>query len=514
MYEMIKKILISFLTCFCSVLLRAENLDIITDLHGDEQTIENENLPQDSFDSVKNFWIVAGGVIFGGSALVAAYESDHIKQFLMRNNEEKNKFYEWVGVKKWKNRAKTMEGKYIPQEFDANQLGLIQIDDLCDEKSIKDINTKEIAKVFKSPMKRVIFEEGIKLADENISMKIETLSSVDPSNHLLDSFQIVSKAGKIDPRYLSDLFKLQDYPIDYQRGFYQYDDENAVYVIFSNRRSGGGEFGGGNVQEEVAAQEFPQKVLLDALYHDGTYHSAIHTRYHPAKATADWSVAKSGNGNPNPLIYRNMMRVFRSEDDYYGSDAFKKFGKHYEEKKNFSGFLSEIADPKPIVDLLHIAAPDISGEINVDTYVLKAKYYEKKSKEIITLLKKNKVEIHDKQFSYINLLDIFNTSVAAMTLVQKIYEDDGISYITGLLGAGAFAQDHVAAVVIQRLAAHYVGIRNLGVYDISSALEVHIENVWDEIEAELGKKEMPIKEVILLASKIMRRNADEYIDRL
>lgn len=79
------------------------------------ENFTNEDMVLNPHNATKNLWLIAGGVLFAGSAFALAYESDHIKQLLTHNEEAKSLFLDLTtGVSKRPARSDNNKAILLP----------------------------------------------------------------------------------------------------------------------------------------------------------------------------------------------------------------------------------------------------------------------------------------------------------------------------------------------------------------------------------------------------------------
>jgi hypothetical protein len=210
------------------------------------------------------------------------------------------------------------------------------------------------------------------------------------------------------PDYFLEPFVRHDIEVSATGEFYDYQPHEGredFWLDFANRVLGGGVLHHGFVQEEKMFCEIPElfNVVLENVDSGG-----LRTR-----GGGDRPLT----GSPTPICFKD---VYRSVDiqGLYGSEIFS-IGE--EELMGKMVFL----DPPQKVSIIAAAAPRLQA-----------------SKE---------------QWKSETIEDFFNTACAAMTLAREQSARQP-QFNTGQFGCGAFFNDAVAAYVLQRLAAEFVGV--------------------------------------------------------
>lgn len=193
---------------------------------------------------------------------------------------------------------------------------------------------------------------------------------------------------------------------------YTYDDYTAFWADFANLHLGGGIFGNGFVQEEIMCCEMPE--LANAAAWAATQQPKVVTRSGGSKVK---------EGSPVPLVFVGVHRVMEIDLDhpsFYGhleAVTYKQLEKKLKLKK-----------PAQEINILAIAAPLIDPPSPQEATSLDT------------------------------IEDLFNTFVAGFQLAKDVRGGSPTLINTGPIGTGAFHNNRYIVYVLQRLAAHQVGV--------------------------------------------------------
>lgn len=212
-------------------------------------------------------------------------------------------------------------------------------------------------------------------------------------------------------------------------------DVDFASADFANVFLGGGALTHGRVQEEIQALEFPEFIMLMALYPSPIkdFSSALSTR-NPNDIDRFSKRSHPGKGSPDPLKIAGLTRIKRFEG--YKNDLFTK--------------PYHILNPEPNITLVAAAAPHIDSS---------------------------------KKFDFEVLLDTFNTIYAEMQL-QKDHADNpgNVGFASGRIGAGVFNNDPGAVYLLHRLAAAQLGIHvKLHAYNPNSPETNGYKEMWNTL---------------------------------
>jgi len=216
--------------------------------------------------------------------------------------------------------------------------------------------------------------------------------------------------------YFNNNFTNQTHREAYNKSFFNIakiknSGKHHIIVDFANRNIGGGYNKPlGLAQEEYLCMKIPAL----ARYIHKLFKNQLSTE---TRSNSD----KVGQGNPNPVLIKDLSYVQEFKGVYYGHKKFSKV-------KEMTDILTTVDNP-PKVDVLAIAAPDLRHEttqgIETDETTLK---------------------------------DVLNTLIAGFALAKNNAGNQNIVIESGPFGCGVFKNDTIAVGALHILAARYVGV--------------------------------------------------------
>lgn len=242
--------------------------------------------------------------------------------------------------------------------------------------------------------------------------------------------------------YLKQPFKPLSIPLPKMTAsFYDYvptDKQNEDVVMdFAAKEAGGGVLSSGLGQEEIMFLEMPQ--LANYVAEKG--HIEIRT------PTGKQGAELVGKGKPNPLLFKNIMRV--QEIKGYG-DQIKK-----PTLAEFKNRVQILKTPQK-VNIIALSAPDLSKETDQRVNI---------SKEVAS--------------------DLMYQLLEATRLVSEEGNPQKTPVIHGgLLGGGIFKGDPAMIVLVQFLVSQHMNV-DFQLHGINETLQKTAQNYWSDCVSEM-----------------------------